>query len=118
MLGNLFAGCKESPGETENKDGRLIKKYRGMGSKEVLDMKPNIRDYSFEAQGVSGSVSYSGTVKEFVTGKIDSLARSFRVINCKTIEELHNLLYTGKLRFERMSSAGVHELGVHSLSNF
>jgi IMP dehydrogenase len=118
MLGNLLAGTKESPGEFINKEGILVKKYRGMGSKEVLQKKPNIRGYSIEAQGISGSVMYKGTVKDIMITKMDSLRKSLKVVNCKNQKELHNKLYSHQLRFEKLSSAGILELRPHSLYDY
>ncbi len=110
MLGSLLAGCEESPGELINKDGKLFKEYRGMGSREVLNEKPNSRGYSQEAQGISSHVAYSGKVSEFISEKIDSLKKSFHVVNCKTIDQLHEKLYSGRLRFQKLSNAGIIEL--------
>lgn len=115
MLGNLLAGCDESPGEIIKKNGDLLKEYRGMGSREVLNGKVNSRDYSSEPQGVSCYVTYRGTVSEMISEKTSSLKKSFHAVNCRNISELHRKLYSGELRFEKLSSGSLTELKPHSI---
>lgn len=116
MLGNLLARCEESSGKIiTNSSGRVIKKYRGMGSRDVIDNNIGIREYSIEPQGISAEVPLYGSVEKFIEEKMDSLKKSFRVVNCKNIEKLHEKLYSGLLRFEKLSDSGLIELGAHSI---
>ncbi len=110
MLGKLLAGCKESPGKIIKKDNESFKEYRGMGSREVLVEKINSRDYSVEAQGISHLVPYKGELRNLIHEKIDSLRKSFHVVNSRDINELHKKLYSGELRFEGISYSGFIEL--------
>lgn len=110
MLGKLLAGLKESPGEIIKKGNESFKEYRGMGSKEVLVEKINSRDYSVEAQGISHLVLYKGELRNLIHEKIDSLRKSFHVVNSRDINELHKKLYSGELRFERIFYNGLIEL--------
>lgn len=116
MMGNLFAGCKESPSKLIKKDGKRLKVYRAMGSKEVLNQKINARDYTCEAQGVSCYIPYKGTVSEMINERLDSLKKSLHAVNCKNISELHEKLHQEKLRFEKLSNSSLHELKSHSVS--
>ncbi|MFH1500603.1 MAG: guanosine monophosphate reductase [archaeon] len=115
MMGNLLAGCKESPGEEIQINGKIMKGYRGMGSRDVLQENRGIRGYGGEPQGVSGKVPYRGTVENFITEKADSLKKSLHVLNCRNIQELHEKLDSAKIRFEKLSSTSFSELRPHSI---
>lgn len=115
MIGNLLARCEESSGKVISNVNGVIKKYRGMGCRDVLNENKNFRGYSSEAQGISGGVPLSGNVSNFIKEKVDSLKKSFHVVNSKNIQELHNKLYSKKIRFERLSNSGFRELGSHSV---
>lgn len=118
MLGNLLARCEESSGKLISDSlsrGRILKKYRGMGSRDVINKNSEFRGYSLEAQGISGRVPLSGNVQDFIKGKINSLKKSFHVMNCKNIQELHKKLYSEELRFEMITGSGFRELESHSV---
>jgi IMP dehydrogenase len=113
MLGGLLSGYAESPGDIIKKDGLSFKYYRGMGSREVLIKKPCARDYVIEAQGVSGLISYKENLKALITEKMDSVRKSFHIVNCREIGELHKKLYSEALRFERTTTNSSKELRSH-----
>jgi IMP dehydrogenase len=115
MFGNMLAGTKESPGEviTDLESGRLVKIYRGMGSKEAN--VGGIRGYNKLPQGVSGNVDYIGSVHEVIPKIIDGLYSGFHAVNCSSIPELHEKMHAGKIRFEKRSIGSIAESGVHDL---
>lgn len=115
MLGNMLAGTDESPGEVQiNPDSGLpVKVYRGMGSKEAN--VGGIRGYSKIPQGVSGYVQCRGSVHQWVPLIRDGLISAFHVLNCENIQELHEKMYSGEIRFERRTIASLKESGVHDL---
>lgn len=116
MLGNMLAGTEESPGETkiDPESGLLIKVYRGMGSKEAN--VGGIRGYSKLPQGVSGHVQYNGSVHEWIPLIRDGILSALQVHNCKSIKELHDKMYAGEIRFERITIGSLQESGVNILT--
>ncbi len=114
MLGNLLAGTKECPGDVEERDGKWIKVYRGMGSKEAMRGK-NIRGYARHPEGISGTVPYRGSVHEHVPLLMDAVRHSLEVLNCKSIEELHDFMRCGEIRFERRTAGSYQESVPHSI---
>ncbi len=115
MLGNMLAGTEESPGETiiDPESGLPIKVYRGMGSKEA-NIK-SIRGYSRLPQGVSGHVQYKGSIHEWIPLIRDGIILGFHVLNCRNINELHDKMYAGEIRFERRTLGSLRESGVHDV---
>jgi IMP dehydrogenase len=116
MLGNMLAGTEESPGETviNPKTGLPVKVYRGMGSKEAG--VGAMRGYSSLPQGVSGHVDYRGSVHVWVPLIRDGLTSAFQVLNCRNIQELHEKMYAGKIRFERSTIGSLSESKAHDVS--
>lgn len=123
MMGSLFAGLDESPGEAVISGGRRYKTYRGMGSEgamsagsadryrqsEKLDDDGKVR-MKFVPEGVEGLVPYRGSLAEFVYQLVGGLRSSMGYCGCRTIEELrHNA------RFCRVSSATVVENHPHDI---
>jgi IMP dehydrogenase len=117
MIGNLLAGCDESPGEFVLYQGRTFKTYRGMGSLGVMESGTTDR-YSQEyttpdkliPEGIEGRVPYKGPLEAMVLQLVGGLKAGMGYCGCATLEELHN-----KARFVRISSAGLRESHVHDV---
>ncbi len=118
MIGSLFAGTEESPGELILFQGRSFKAYRGMGS--IGAMREGSRDrYAQETtdvesklvpEGIEGRVPYKGTLADMVTQLIGGLRAGMGYTGCRTISEFqHNT------RFIRISAAGLRESHVHDV---
>ncbi len=116
MLGSLFAGCEESPGESEIYQGRRFKVYRGMGS--LAAMKEGSKDRYFQEgqsklvpEGVEGRVPYKGTLSDTVFQLIGGLRAGMGYCGAATISDLQT---TG--RFVRITGAGLRESHPHDIS--
>ena len=119
MLGGLFAGTQESPGEIELYQGRTYKNYRGMGS--IAAMKDGSKDRYFQGdndekdklvpEGIEGRVPYKGPLSSILYQLVGGLRSSMGYIGCKNINEMHN-----KAKFVRVTDAGVNESHVHDVS--
>ena len=116
MIGSLFAGTDESPGETEIYQGRSFKVYRGMGS--IGAMAQGSKDRYFQEgesklvpEGVEGRVPYKGPMSETVFQLLGGLRSGMGYCGCKTIEELRT-----KAEFIRITSAGLTESHPHDVS--
>jgi IMP dehydrogenase len=118
MIGSLFAGTDESPGETILFQGRSYKVYRGMGSLEA--MKEGSRDRYFQdetdiekklvPEGIVGRVPYRGPLAETVYQLVGGLRAGMGYLGCKNIEDLQI-----KPRFIRITPAGLKESHVHDV---
>ncbi len=118
MIGGLFAGTEESPGETVLFQGRSYKVYRGMGSLEA--MKEGSRDrymrddiestLKLVPEGIEGRVPFRGSLSTSIYQLIGGLKAGMGYVGCRTIEELRN-----KSRFVRITSAGLRESHVHDV---
>src|SRR5690606_541896 len=115
MLGNLFAGTEESPGEIEIYQGRSFKVYRGMGS--LAAMRSGSRDRYFQEkqeklvpEGIEGRVPYKGPLAETVYQLMGGLRAGMGYCGVATIDELRT-----RTRFIRISNAGVRENRPHSV---
>ncbi len=115
MMGSLFAGCDEAPGEFELFQGRKYKVYRGMGS--IAAMNNGSKDRYFQVgakklvpEGVEGRVAYKGSVEDTVFQLIGGLRSGMGYCGTKTIEELHE---NGK--FVKISSASLKESHPHDI---
>jgi len=117
MVGNLLAGCDESPGEFILFQGRTFKTYRGMGSLGVMETSGGDR-YSQEKttpdklipEGIEGRVPYKGPVESMVTQLVGGVKSGMGYCGCATLEELQ-----AKARFVRISAAGLRESHVHDV---
>ena len=116
MIGSLFAGCEESPGDTEIYQGRSFKVYRGMGS--LAAMEKGSKDRYFQTgtkklvpEGVEGRVPYKGPLADTVYQLIGGMRSGFGYCGCGTIPELKE-----NGRFVRISSAGLRESHPHDIS--
>ncbi|KIW55352.1 inosine-5'-monophosphate dehydrogenase [Exophiala xenobiotica] len=138
MMGGLLAGTTESPGTSfVNREGKLVKAYRGMGSIDAMEDKKaggggknskasnagtaryfSEGDRLLVAQGVSGSVLDRGSVTQFVPYLIAGLQHSLQDIGCKSLIELREDVVNGKVRFELRSVSAQAEGNVHGLDSF
>lgn len=116
MIGNLFAGTEESPGESEIYQGRRFKVYRGMGS--LGAMAKGSKDRYFQEgttklvpEGVEGRVPYKGPLSETVFQLVEGLKHSMGYCGTRNIEELMT-----KAQFIRITSAGLRESHPHDIS--
>jgi IMP dehydrogenase len=118
MVGSLFAGTEEAPGEVILYQGRSFKMYRGMGS--IGAMREGSRDrYSQEQveaesklvpEGIEGRVPYRGTLAEMVTQLVGGLRSGMGYTGCRTITEFQQ-----NTRFLRITPAGLRESHVHDV---
>jgi len=118
MIGSLFAGTDEAPGEIILYQGRSYKTYRGMGS--IGAMRAGSRDRYFQAdvsaesklvpEGIEGRVPYKGPLAESVYQLLGGLRSGMGYVGCKDIDELRK-----KAQFVRISSSGLRESHVHDV---
>ncbi|SES14979.1 IMP dehydrogenase [Gracilibacillus ureilyticus] len=117
MLGSLFAGVSESPGETEIFQGRRYKVYRGMGS--ITSMKSGSKDRYFQEsdevkklvpEGIEGRVAYKGPLSDTIHQLLGGLRSGMGYCGSKDIEALRN-----DARFIRMTGAGLRESHPHDV---
>jgi len=118
MIGGLFAGTEESPGEKIIFQGRSYKAYRGMGSVEAMKQGSKDRYYQTEEEsndklvpeGIVGRVPYRGTLSENIFQLIGGLKSGMGYVGCRTIDELRE-----KARFIKISPAGLRESHAHDV---
>ncbi|MCF8049859.1 MAG: IMP dehydrogenase [Desulfobacterales bacterium] len=118
MIGGLFAGTEESPGETIFYQGRSYKVYRGMGSLEAMKKGSKDRyaqheeaeDDKLVPEGIVGRVPYRGSLSGNILQLVGGLKAGMGYCGCRTIEELRE-----KARFMRISAAGMRESHVHDV---
>jgi IMP dehydrogenase len=118
MLGGLFAGTEEAPGEIELFQGRSYKSYRGMGS--IGAMAAGAADRYFQEntanvdklvpEGIEGRVPYKGSVLAVIHQLMGGLRSSMGYLGCATIDEMHE-----RATFVEITSAGVRESHVHDV---
>jgi IMP dehydrogenase len=118
MIGGLFAGTEESPGETILFQGRSYKVYRGMGSLEAMKMGSKDRYYQDDMEsnlklvpeGIEGRVPYRGSTSASIHQLLGGLKAGMGYVGCRTIGELRQ-----KARFVKITSAGLRESHVHDV---
>ncbi|MDL1974706.1 MAG: IMP dehydrogenase [Deltaproteobacteria bacterium] len=118
MIGSLFAGTDESPGETILFQGRSYKVYRGMGSLEAMKkgskdryyQKDLISDAKMVPEGIVGRVPYKGSLSSHVFQLVGGLKAGMGYVGCGTVDELRT-----KARFIRITPAGLKESHVHDV---
>jgi len=123
MCGSLLAGTRETPGEYFFADGVRLKRYRGMGSIDAMKKGSDDRYFGANtqvkvAQGVCGTVQDKGPIEAYIPYLTQGVKHGMQDIGTKNLQVLHDLLYSGKLRFEIRSPAAQREGGVHGLHSF
>jgi IMP dehydrogenase len=118
MLGSLFAGTEESPGEIELYQGRSYKSYRGMGS--IAAMQKGAADRYFQdaemnadklvPEGVEGRVPYKGSVVAVIQQLAGGVRASMGYTGCTTVDELRT-----RTQFVEITAAGMRESHVHDV---
>jgi IMP dehydrogenase len=118
MIGGLFAGTEESPGETILFQGRSYKVYRGMGSLEAMKMGSKDRYYQDDMEsnfklvpeGIEGRVPYRGSLSASIHQLLGGLKAGMGYVGCRTTGELRE-----NAKFIRITSAGLRESHVHDV---
>ena len=117
MIGGLFAGTEESPGEIELFQGRSYKSYRGMGSLGAMEKGSKDRYFQDAAdtdklvpEGIEGRVPYKGPVTAVIHQLVGGLRSSMGYLGCSTIADMHQ-----RAEFVEITSAGIRESHVHDV---
>ncbi|MDR2636859.1 MAG: IMP dehydrogenase [Zoogloeaceae bacterium] len=118
MLGGLFAGTEEAPGEVELFQGRSYKSYRGMGSLGAMQSGSADRYFQdgaanvdkFVPEGIEGRVPYKGSVLAVIHQLMGGLRSSMGYLGCSSIPEMHE-----RAAFVEITAAGVRESHVHDV---
>jgi IMP dehydrogenase len=118
MLGGLFAGTEEAPGEVELFQGRSYKSYRGMGSLGAMQAGSSDRYFQeatanvdkFVPEGIEGRVPYKGSVLAVIHQLIGGLRSSMGYLGCASIPQMHD-----QACFVEITAAGVRESHVHDV---
>ncbi len=118
MMGSMFAGTEESPGEIILFQGRSYKSYRGMGSLGAMSKGSSDRYFQSDnaadklvPEGIEGRVAYKGKVKEIIHQQMGGLRSSMGLTGCATIQEMNS-----KAMFVKVTSAGMGESHVHDVA--
>ena len=119
MIGGMFAGTEEAPGEVELYQGRSYKSYRGMGS--LGAMQKGSKDRYFQddegdadklvPEGIEGRVPYRGPLRNIVHQLAGGLRAAMGYVGCRSVADMH-----AKPHFVRITSAGVRESHVHDVT--
>ena len=118
MLGSLFAGTEESPGEIELFQGRSYKAYRGMGSLGAMQQgaadryfqEPEMNVDKLVPEGVEGRVPYKGSVLRVIEQLMGGVRASMGYTGCSSVEELRT-----RTQFVEITAAGIRESHVHDV---
>ena len=118
MMGGMFAGTEEAPGEVVLFQGRSYKAYRGMGSLGAMTQGSADRYFQDPAnnadklvpEGIEGRVPYKGSVLSIIFQLVGGVRSSMGYVGCRSISEMHE-----KAEFVEISSAGIRESHVHDV---
>ncbi len=118
MMGSMFAGTEEAPGEVILFQGRSYKEYRGMGSVGAMTegsadryfQDPGNNIDKFVPEGIEGRVPYKGSVAAIIFQLVGGLRQSMGYCGCATIDDLRN-----KAEFVEITTAGIRESHVHDV---
>lgn len=118
MLGGLFAGTEEAPGEVELYQGRSYKSYRGMGSLGAMQQGSSDRYFQdsnskpdkFVPEGIEGRVPYKGTLAAVIHQLTGGVRSSMGYVGCGSIAQMHE-----RAEFVEITSAGIRESHVHDV---
>jgi IMP dehydrogenase len=121
MIGSLFAGTEESPGEVELYQGRAYKSYRGMGSLGAMGQKHGSSDRYFQdateeleklvPEGIEGRVAYKGSVIAIVHQLMGGVRAAMGYTGCRSIDEMRS-----RPQFVKITNAGMRESHVHDVA--
>ena len=120
MVGGMFAGTEEAPGEVELFQGRAYKSYRGMGSMGAMQQKQGSSDRYFQEsseadklvpEGIEGRVPFKGSLSPLIHQLMGGVRASMGYTGSRTIEEMRT-----KPEFVRVTSAGMNESHVHDVT--
>lgn len=118
MVGSMFAGTEEAPGEIELYQGRAYKSYRGMGSLGAMSKGSSDRYFQSDnaadklvPEGIEGRIAYKGALKEIIHQQMGGLRSCMGLTGCATIKELRT-----KAQFVRITGAGIKESHVHDVT--
>ena len=116
MIGNLFAGLKETPGSEIIYDGRIYKEYRGMGSLGAIadgsgDRYQIDKDEDPVPEGIEGRVPYKGELRTYMTQLVAGLRKGMGYCGCRSIAELKQYR-----KFVRITAAGLRESHAHDIT--
>jgi IMP dehydrogenase len=120
MIGSMFAGTEEAPGEVELYQGRSYKSYRGMGSLGAMAQRHGSSDRYFQAdseaeklvpEGIEGRVPYKGSVLAIIHQMMGGLRSGMGYTGSSTIEDLK-----ANAQFVRLTAAGMRESHVHDVA--
>ncbi len=118
MMGGMFAGTDEAPGEIEIYQGRSYKSYRGMGSLGAMAKGSSDRYFQSEnavdklvPEGIEGRVAYKGSLSPIIHQMIGGIRSSMGYVGCANLEEMRS-----KPKFVRISGAGMKESHVHDVT--
>ena len=121
MLGSLFAGTEESPGEVVLYQGRSFKSYRGMGSVGAMSQMHGSSDRYFQdntngndklvPEGIEGRVAYKGSVVTIIHQMVGGVRAAMGYTGCQTIPEMRT-----KPQFVKITAAGMRESHVHDVT--
>ena len=118
MIGGMFAGTEEAPGEVELYQGRSYKSYRGMGSLGAMQQGSKDRYFQDAAdaeklvpEGIEGRVPYRGPLRNIVHQLVGGLRSSMGYVGCGTVDEMQR-----KPQFVRVTGAGMRESHVHDVA--
>jgi IMP dehydrogenase len=118
MIGGMFGGTEEAPGEVELYQGRSYKSYRGMGSLGAMQKGSKDRYFQDEAdadklvpEGIEGRVPYRGPLRNILHQLAGGLRASMGYVGCATVDEMRQ-----KPQFVRVTSAGMRESHVHDVA--
>jgi IMP dehydrogenase len=118
MLGGIFAGTEEAPGEVELYQGRSFKTYRGMGSLGAMSERNDVNRYSQDGveqekmvpEGVEGRVPFKGWVANVIDQLTGGIRQSMGYVGCKSINAMHK-----DTQFVEITNAGMMESHVHDV---
>jgi len=119
MVGSMFAGTEEAPGQVELYQGRSYKSYRGMGSLGAMAQKHGSGDRYFQSnnaadkfvpEGIEGRVAYKGALSAIIHQMLGGLRSSMGLTGCKNIE-----IYREEAEFVKVTAAGMKESHVHDV---
>lgn len=120
MIGGLFAGTKEAPGEVELYQGRSYKSYRGMGSVGAMSQQHGSSDRYFQEsgeieklvpEGIEGRVPYKGALNKIIYQLIGGIRAAMGYTGCKDLDEMRS-----KPQFVRLTNSGIRESHAHDVT--